>query len=208
MASARMKHKQRLKNDSSVSMTEQDLVNHLKTGNPTAFSVLVSQYSSRVVNTCYRFLLNQQDAEDIAQEVFIEVYQSIKSFRQDAKLSTWIYRIAVTKSLDELKKRKRQKRFAALGKMLHIDEVTHWLSGGSMPDKRVQDNEKMLEINAALNTLPDNQRIAFTLSKIDGYTNPEIAEIMQTTTIAVESLVKRAKKQVSAALAVILKDTT
>jgi RNA polymerase sigma-70 factor, ECF subfamily len=57
-----------------------------------------------------------------------------------------------------------------------------------------------------LNILPDNQRIAFTLSKIDGYSNPEIADIMQTTVIAVESLIKRAKKQVSTALEIILKD--
>lgn len=189
-------------------MTEEALVNHLKSGNRAAFNDLVRLYGTKVVNTCYRFLLNQQDAEDIAQEVFIEVYQSIKSFRQDAKLSTWIYRIAVTKSLDEIKKRKRQKRFAALGKLLHIDDVMHWLSGGSLPDKGVQDDEKMIEIRAALNTLPDNQCIAFTLSKIDGYTNPEIADIMQTTIIAVESLIKRAKKQVSAALEIILKDTT
>jgi RNA polymerase sigma-70 factor, ECF subfamily len=189
-------------------MTEKDLIDNLKIGNPIAFNALVGQYDSRVVNTCYRFLLNQQDAEDIAQEVFIEVYQSIKSFRSDAKLSTWIYRIAVTKSLDELKKRKRQKRFAALSKLLHLDEVAHWLSGGSMPDKGVQQDEKMEEIIVVLNALPDNQRVAFTLSKIDGYTNPEIADIMSTTVIAVESLIKRAKKQVSTELGIILKDTT
>jgi RNA polymerase sigma-70 factor, ECF subfamily len=189
-------------------MTEEVLVNNLKIGKPSAFNDLVRRYSPRVVNTCHRFLLNQQDAEDIAQEVFIEVYQSIKSFRQDAQLSTWIYRIAVTKSLDELKKRKRHKRFASFGKLLHIDDVIHWLSGGSMPDKGVQADEKMGEIQAALNTLPDNQRIAFTLSKIDGYSNPEIADILQTTVIAVESLIKRAKKQVSAALEIILTDTT
>jgi RNA polymerase sigma-70 factor, ECF subfamily len=187
-------------------MTEDALVHHLKSGNQAAFNDLLRLYGPKVVNTCYRFLLNQQDAEDIAQEVFIEVYHSIKSFRQDAQLSTWIYRIAVTKSLDELKKRKRHKRFAAFGKLLHIDDVMHWLSGGSMPDKGVQADEKSAEIQAALNTLPDNQRIAFTLSKIDGYSNPEIADIMQTTVIAVESLIKRAKKQVSTALEIILKD--
>lgn len=187
-------------------MDEKDLVQNLKIGNPAAFNALVSQYSSRVMNTCYRFLLNQHDAEDIAQEVFIEVYQSIGSFRQEAKLSTWIYRIAVTKCLDELKKRQRKKRFVTIGKVLHLDEVVHWLVGGPMPNKNLEETEKMQEIRAALNTLPDNQRVAFTLSKIDGYTNPEIAEIMHTTTVAVESLIKRAKKQVGAALEIILKN--
>lgn len=188
-------------------MTEEDLINHLKNGNPAAFNDLVRLYGNKVVNTCYRFLLNQQDAEDIAQEVFIEVYQSIKSFRHDAKLSTWIYRIAVTKSLDAIKKRKRQKRFAALGKILHLDDVAHWLAGGTMPHKALEAKEKMQEITTALNTLPDNQRIAFTLSKVEGYSNPEIAEIMQTSVVAVESLIKRAKKQVSAELEIILKNT-
>lgn len=188
-------------------MEEKDLINNLKSGNRAAFNELIKQYSSRVINTCYRFLLNQHDAEDIAQEVFIEVYQSIASFRQESRLSTWIYRIAVTKCLDELKKRQRKKRLATIGKVLHLDEVVHWLVGGTMPNKNLEETERMKAIMSALSTLPDNQRVAFTLSKIEGYTNPEIADIMHTTTVAVESLIKRAKKQVGAELEIILKNT-
>lgn len=187
-------------------MEEKDLIQNLKKGHQAAFNVLVSQYGKTVMNTCYRFLLNQHDAEDIAQEVFIEVYQSIYAFRNDSKLSTWIYRIAVTKCLDEIKKRNRKKRLSSFGKILHLDEVIDWLIGGSMPHSNIETEEKMQEIMSALNTLPDSQRVAFTLSKIDGYSNPEIAEIMHTTTVAVESLIKRAKKQVSAELEIILKN--
>ncbi len=185
---------------------EADLLHNLKLGDKAAFAQLVALYSNRVLNTCYRFLLDKQDAEDVSQEVFIEVFQSIKTFKGDAKLSTWIYRITVTKCLDELKKRNRKKRITSIGKILHIDEVANWLSGGAMPDKSLHEDDKMREIAQALNTLPDNQRIAFTLSKIDGYNNAEIAEIMNTTLNAVESLISRAKQKVSMELELILKN--
>ena len=163
-------------------------------------------------------LFAQQQAPDLARqaiawglwsnlfEVFIELFKSINSFKEESKLSTWIYRIAVTKSLDEIKKRNRKKRITSVGKILHIDDVMHWIGGGSMPDKIINEKEKMQEIRVALNTLPDNQRVAFTLSKMEGYSNPEIAEIMDTTVMAVESLIYRAKKKLSDELKAILKN--
>jgi RNA polymerase sigma-70 factor, ECF subfamily len=187
-------------------LDETDFLQKLLAGDKPAFNELIKLYADRVLNTCYRFLLNKEDAEDISQEVFIEIYQSLKSFRGDAKLSTWIYRIAVTKSLDEIKKRKRKKRISAFGKIMHLDEVADWISGGPVPDKSIHEKEKMKEVMQALNTLPENQRVAFTLSKIEGYSNKEIAEIMKTTILAVESLVSRAKKKVRAELEVILKN--
>jgi RNA polymerase sigma-70 factor (ECF subfamily) len=104
-------------------MEDSDFLHKLRSGDKAAFSELVEIYSSRVINTCYRFLPDRMDAEDISQEVFIEVYQSISSFRENSARSTWIYRIAVTKSLDEIRKRKREKRIMAVGKMLHLDEI-------------------------------------------------------------------------------------
>jgi len=164
-------------------MEEAEFLQRLKAGHDVAFHELVMQYRNRVINTCYRFLLDRKDAEDVSQEVFVEVFQSIRSSRGTSKLSTWIYRIAVTKSLDEIKKRKRKKRISSIGKMLHLDEVAEWISGGAMPDKHINESENMTEIYRALNTLPDSQRVAFTLSKIDGYCNAEIAEIMKTTKV-------------------------
>lgn len=189
-------------------MGEPELLNRLKAGDRTAFGILVKLYENKVINICYRFLLDKQDAEDIAQEVFIEVYRSIKLFKGNAKLSTWIYRIAISKSLDELKKRNRKKRLSSLGKMLHIDDLAHLIAGGKMPDTILQEKEGFREIMQALNSLPDNQRVAFTLSKIDGYSNTEIAEIMNTTTIAVESLIYRAKKNMTDKLNLILKNNS
>jgi len=186
-------------------MDENTIIQKLKSGDMAAFNELVRTFRLRVINTCYRFLFTQEDAEDISQDVFVEVYQSISSFRADAKLSTWVYRITVSKCLDEIKKRKRKKRITSLGKLLHIDNVASWLAGGESPDKALHTDEAMKQVMQALDSLPDSQRVAFTLSKIEGYTNSEIAEIMNTTTIAVESLVSRAKKKVSSELARIIK---
>lgn len=185
-------------------MEETELLQKLKVGDTEAFNELVLLYAPTVLNTCNRFLLDKQDAEDVSQEVFIEVYQSIGSFRGESKLSTWIYRIAITRSLDEIKKRNRNKRITSIGKILHLDEIAHLITGGIMPDKSLYEKERMKEVMSALNSLPDNQRIAFTLSKIDGYTNKEVAEILKTTPIAVESLIYRAKKKVSSNLEKIL----
>ena len=186
-------------------MNDADFLQRLKSGDKLAFNELVNLYKYNVINTCYRFLLHKQDAEDVSQEVFVTVYQSLKSFQGNSKISTWIYRIAVTKSLDEIKKRNRQKRISSIGKLLHLDDFANWIAGGKLPDADLETSEKMTNVYLVLNKLPDNQRVAFSLSKIDGFDNLEIAEIMKTTIIAVESLLYRAKKKVSQDLINILK---
>jgi len=187
-------------------MEEAELRRKILENEMNAFSELVEEFSPRVINTCYRFFPGREDAEDISQEVFIEIFKSIKSFRGDSKLSTWIYRVTISKCLDEIKKRKRKKRFASFGKMLHIDDIASRIGGGSMPDKSIQEKDSFKEIMTALETLSDNQRVAFTLSKIEGYSNGEIADILNTTLTAVESLISHAKKKVKKELERILKN--
>lgn len=150
-----------------------------------------------VLNTCYRFVLNREDAEDIAQEVFLEAYRSLDSFRQESKLSTWLYRIAVTKSLDHLRKKKRKKRFSSLKRVMGFNDPAEELalpSSIETPAEVLSGSERTEILQSALDSLPDNQKTAFLLSKYDGYSNQEIADVMQTTVSAVESLVHRAKK--------------
>jgi RNA polymerase sigma-70 factor, ECF subfamily len=182
-------------------MDEQNLIELLKHGDMTAFKVLAEVYQRKVLATCYRFLLNQEDAEDIAQEVFIEVFNTIRQFRHDAALGTWIYRIAVTKSLDELRKRSRKKRISSIGKLLGLEDIAHWIAEKTRPDTDLEEKDNWTALSEVLNTLPDNQRIAFTLSKIDDFSHIEIAEIMQTSPMAIDSLVYRAKQNLKIALA-------
>jgi RNA polymerase sigma-70 factor (ECF subfamily) len=176
-------------------MHEQKLIDLLRTGSESAFQQLLNTHKNKVINTCFKFLLSKEDAEDIAQEVFIEVFQSIKEFRGDASLNTWIYRIAVTKSLDEIKKRKRKKRITSLGKLIGLEKVAEYFAGNHSADFIVDQKEQIILITQALDKLPDSQRIAYTLSKVDGFTNQEIAQIMDTNISSIESLIKRAKKK-------------
>lgn len=175
-------------------MEEKQLVDNLIRGDENSFRLMVNQYRQTVVNVCYRIMLNTEDAEDIAQEVFIEVFFSIKKFRGASKLSTWIHRIAVSKCLDEIKKRKRKKRIAMFGKTTGLDEIVHWLSGNDFADAHIIHSEELEKLNIALNKLPENQRIALALSKIEGLSNTEISEILEKSVSSIDSMVFRAKQ--------------
>jgi len=183
--------------ESSLIMTEQTLIQRLKNEEPGAFKELVELYQHRVINTCYRFLFNREDAEDTAQEVFIDVYNAVKNFNQEAQLSTWIYRIAVNRSIDSIRKKKRKKRFAPIKSLLGLEEEgkeiaapDHW-----NPEKDLETSERMLILMTAVETLPENQRAVFTLSKCDGVGNKEIAAVMNLSLSSVEALMHRAKKK-------------
>ena len=88
-------------------MSDQKLfVEKLKKNDPQAFTTLVGQNNERIYNICYGFLRNKEDAEDVAQEVFIEIHRNISTFREESSLTTWMHRIAVNRSLNEIRKNK------------------------------------------------------------------------------------------------------
>lgn len=166
------------------------------TPNEELFRNLVAEHQEMVINTCYRFVFNREDAEDLAQEVFIEVFRSLDGFREEAKLSTWIYRIAVTKSLDHLRRMKRIKRFSSLKRIIGVEDPAEQIAAPSAdnPAEVLTGSERGRILQDAIGKLPDSQKTAFLLSKQDGYSNQEIADILKTSVSAVESLVHRAKK--------------
>lgn len=176
-------------------MPEENLENKIKNKDIASFRNLVEEHQKIVLNTCNKFVNNREDAEDLTQEVFMEVYRSISGFRGDSKLSTWIYRIAVTKSLDFLRKKKRKKRFGIMKNVFSGESLQEELKTpeDSNPAKQVEKQDRLRILNEALDSLPENQRVAFTLSKYDELSYMEIAEILKTTIPAVESLIHRAK---------------
>lgn len=170
------------------------LVQKLLNGHQASFAELVELYQDMVYNTAVSIVQNNNDADDITQEVFIQVYLSIHSFKGESKLSTWLYQVTISKALDHEKKKKSKKRYGLI-KSLFGDN-------GATEDEPVEFNhpgiqlEKKESSNAlfkALKKLPDNQRIAFMLHKIEGQTNLEVAAIMKMNVTAVESLMSRAK---------------
>lgn len=175
-------------------MNQPELIVQLQQGDESAFKKLVDEWQDMVYNTALGVVQQADDADDITQEVFLQVYQSISSFKGDATFSTWLYRITINKALDHEKKKRRKKRFGFVQhffgnggeEQLHPVEFNH-------PGVQLEKKEKAGELFQALNLIPDKQRVAFTLHKLEGRSYQEVAEIMNTTLYAVESLMSRAK---------------
>ena len=171
-----------------------ELIVQLQQGNESAFKKLVDEYQDLVYNTALGIVQNADDADDITQEVFIQVYQSVSSFKGDSRISTWLYRITVSKVLDHEKKRKRKKRFGFVQSLFSSqdEELVHAVEFDH-PGVQLEKKEKAAELFVALKQLPEKQRIAFTLHKLEGQSQQEVAEIMNTSLNAVESLMGRAR---------------
>ena len=175
-------------------MNEQELIALLKERDESAFKQLVLTWQDMVYNTVLGIVQHEEDAEDVSQEVFVQVFQSIISFKSESKLSTWIYRIATTKALDHLRKKKRKKRFAFVQSLFGMQEQEKELPATFNHPGIILDNkEKAAVLFKALEKLPEKQKVAFTLHKVEGLSYQEIGEVMQTTLPAIESLIHRAK---------------
>lgn len=176
------------------SLDERLLVNQLKQGDESAFKTIVETWQNMVYNTALGIVQVPSDAEDIAQEVFVQVYQSISSFKGDSKFSTWLYRITITKSLDHERRKKRKKRFAFVKSLFGEDsEVVIHPPDFNHPGVLMDKKEDAATLFQAIKELPDNQRIAFTLHKVEGLSYQEVSEVMNTTVSSVESLMHRAR---------------
>ena len=174
---------------------ESGLIEKLRLGDEKAFRILFDLYKINVYNTASGFLTNVNDAEDVTQEVFIQVFKSIEHFKENSKLSTWIYRITITKCLDLLRKKKTKKRFAFFVDFFENDEkdkeevFVNYEHPGIQTDKLELSKILFKEIDK----LPDNQRISFVLNKVEKLGDQEISEVMGISVPAVESLIFRAK---------------
>jgi len=175
-------------------LNQPELIVQLQQGDEQAFKKLVDEWQDMVYNTAVSIVQNEDDADDITQDVFVQVYQSVSSFKGDSKFSTWLYRIVISKALDHVKKKKRKKRFAFVQSLfgtaseeeIHPEEFNH-------PGVLMENRERAAELFKAMQLLPDNQRIAFTLHKLEAQRHQDIAAIMNISVTAVESLIARAK---------------
>lgn len=171
---------------------ETAFIQRLKAGEEAAFRELVDQFRQPVYNTVLNLLHDSAEAEDTAQEVFIRVYEYIHRFREEALLSTWIYKIAVRSALEKLRKQKRR------------SFVQRWLPGFNAgirepescyhPGVQAENKEKAARLFNAIARLPEQQQLAFTLIRLQGLTYAETALIMEKNIKAVESLMSRAKE--------------
>lgn len=180
-------------------MTDFEDIEALKQGNERAFIQLVDAYSTKVFNLCLSMLQNQEDAEDATQEVFSTVFLSIKDFKGDAKLSTWIYRIAVNKCQEHFRRKNRKKRFGFLFSIEKSDQAALTPSF-EHPGIDLENKERAAILFSAVDRLPESQKTAFTLNKIEGFAYEEVAEMMAVSLSSVESLLFRAKQNLKKSL--------
>lgn len=177
--------------------TETDLLSALQSGDQEAFRYLVEKFGTKVKRTCMGFVHSESDADDLAQEVFVEVFLSSSKFRGESTISTWVYRIAVNKSLNFLRSAGRRK-LRSLFESLTGEEkeyVKEPISGREyLPDESLQEKERSKIIGEAMGRLPESQRTAFILSKYDDLSYHEIAGIMNISLSSVESLLFRARQ--------------
>ena len=178
-------------------MTENEFIEGLQNHNANAYGKLLDEFQQKVFATCMSFVPNKEDAEDIAQEVFVEVFSSINRFKGNSKLSTWIYRITTNKCLEFIRKRNTKKRFAfmqsIIGNAIPMDK-TSYFTEMNHPGVILENKEKSETLFFAINQLPEAQKVVFTLHNVDGKSYQEISDITEKSLSSVESLMFRSKK--------------
>ena len=161
-----------------------------------SFRELFEANKSKVYNISLNIVQNIEDAEDITQEVFVEVFRSLPDFKEASAPSTWIYRIAVNKSLDFIRAKKRKKRLAFLTQLFHPETgaLQHEAPCFEHPGVLLENKEKTEILYKAINQLPGKQKAAFVLCRINGFTPQETSVLMGLSGKATESLLQRAKE--------------
>jgi RNA polymerase sigma-70 factor (ECF subfamily) len=171
---------------------------------PGAFEALVGRYQHRLVAIMNHLVGNAEEAEDLAQEVFLRVYRARKKYRPRSKFSTWLFTIANNLALNSLRARQRKpvvpltaRDSGPLGPR-PAEQLVH--DPGTGPMQRMQQQELAALVRQALDGLNERQRMAVVLNKFEDMNYAEIAEVMGLTTKAVKSLLSRARMNLRAAL--------
>lgn len=174
---------------------ERATIQQCKQGVIAAFDKLIERYEKRVFNFAFRMAGNYDDANDVAQEAFIRVFNSIGTFRGDANFSTWLYRIVTNVYLDERKKAKSHLH-TPLDDLIELEENTvarQVVDPGPTPEELAERQERHELIQKAINTLPDYQRVMVLLYHTESKSYEEIAEIMNLPIGTVKSRLNRAR---------------
>ena len=154
---------------------------------------LFKQYYSRIYNVCVRLLDSREEAEDITQDVFVKAYKAYGNFRWESELGTWLFRIAVNLCLNHQRRGKRR-RWMSLDVFEDNSEVYVIPDRSLQPDEAVQKSELERIVQKAINRLPGRQRVALILSRYEELSYKQIAETMNCSIPAVESLLHHAKQ--------------
>jgi RNA polymerase sigma-70 factor (ECF subfamily) len=175
------------------------LIEHISAGNESAFEALVQRHQVKVINLIYYFLNDRWEAEDVAQEVFLKVWRNAPKFKGKSKFSTWLYRIVINTCLNHKRSGEKESK--------PRDSISNPLDGQNNPElagntqcnphQAMEKKERETVVNQSIRLLPQNQRMALILSRFEGYSYSEIAELMNVSISSVESLLFRAKQKLA-----------
>lgn len=177
-------------------MNDNILLEKIAAKDESAFQNFVEKYHQLVLNVCNNILNNHDDAMDVSQEVFIKIYKSIDSFRGDAKITTWLYRISVNKSLNYLRSKKKNKWFSSLDILFGDNNKAYEPEDDSLkPGENIEQDENKKALYYALQKLPEKQNIAISLNNFEDLSYKEISEVMEISVSEVGVLINRGKKK-------------
>ncbi len=185
---------------SAYSVADSDFVDRLRNGDAQAFDTLITRYSGDIFSLLYRITNDPDEAGDLTQETFLSALKSIKSFRGDSELKTWLFRIAVNHSRNRFRWWKRRKRNETQSIDRPIGEGSRTLSDtiadeGESPEEVVLRHERQRVLIRALNALPDIFREAVVLCDIEGFGYEEIARTLDINIGTVKSRLARGREQ-------------
>lgn len=169
-------------------MSDEQLIKEITSGNHAAFKSLMEKYQLQVFRTVTGFVHTKEDAEEVTQDIFIRVYQSLSSFQHDSEFSTWLYRITVNMCLNFLRRNRKNRLLQSLEAIFTLN------SEEKTPLEELESAERDRHIRMAIDSLPEKQRMAFILSRYEEMPQKKIAAVMNRTEGAVEQLLQRAKE--------------
>lgn len=183
------------------------LVRRAQRGDLAAYDELVKRYQERIYATVYHMTSNHEDANDLAQDAFIKAYQALKSFKGGSSFYTWIYRIAVNKTINFLKQRKNRSHMSLndLDFNAEHDPDLVALVSDKTPRRDAGLNELQEKLNEAMQKLSEPHRLVVTLHDVQGLAHEEIAQIMDCNVGTVRSRLFYARQQMQAYLSDYLK---
>ena len=180
-----------------MAQNDQVLIDRLCSGDQSAFHDLVGRYKKKIYYLAYDITGDHHEAEDISQEVFMKVYRSLKTFRRDAKMSSWLHQITVNASIDSL--RRKSVRHAKSGSELdNVETEENLVASGAHNLDPVRSTESIQiqnRISQALQKISPRERVVFVMCHYNGLKLKETAEILDVTLGTVKSLLFRAIKK-------------
>ncbi len=184
-----------------------ELVVKAQRGDVHAFDELVERYHGKIYGLTYNMTSNREDAEDLTQEVFIKAFEALPRFRGKSSFYTWLYRIAVNKTINYRKKRNRKRALSLdqFDQEIKTDEVYHALTTKGSPLRNMSLSELQIKLNEALQNLSEKHRTVVVMHDMQGIPHEEIAKVVGASVGTVRSRLFYARRQMQAELAEFVK---